>query len=108
MDTALLLIALGFGFKIFAEASSNNKKQLKQLGRAVGVVIMIVSAAGAACTTYTTATCAYSCQIGKCDMHGGKFGHKFGKGFMGKTDCPFAGKSGGQELPKVENTEPAQ
>lgn len=108
MDTALLLIALGFGFRIFSEASANNKKQLKQLGRAVGVVIMIVSAAGAFCTTYTTVKCAYSCQLGKCDMHGGKFGHKFGKGFMGKTNCPFAEKSAAQELPNVETAKPSE
>ena len=43
MRTALLLIALGFGFKIFAEASTNAKKSVKQVGRFVGIVIMLVS-----------------------------------------------------------------
>ena len=47
MKTALFLIALGFGFKVFAEATANPKKSLKKLGRAVGATIMIMSAFGA-------------------------------------------------------------
>ena len=108
MDTALLLVALGFGFKIFAEASANNKKQLKQLGRTVGVAIMIISAAGAACTTYMAAKCVYSFQLGNCDMHGARFGHGFGKGFMGKMDCPFSGKSAAAKLSPPESDKPAE
>ena len=108
MDTALLLIALGFGFKIFAEASANNKKQLKQLGRAVGVAIMIVSAAGASCTTYMTAKCAYYCQLERCNMRGAKFGHGFRMGFMDQMDCPFSPKSGVAKIPPPESGKPAE
>ena len=36
MQLAFLLIALGFGFKVFAEATSNPKKRIKQIGQFVG------------------------------------------------------------------------
>ena len=77
MRTALLLIALGFGFKIFAEASTNAKKSVKQLGRIVGVFIMLVSFLGTLCLI------RYAVQYGK----GGSLCP-----FSGKM-CPFTGKS---------------
>ena len=49
MKVALLLIAMGFGFKIFAEASTNAKKSIKNLGRLVGAFIMIVALVGTVC-----------------------------------------------------------
>lgn len=78
MQTALLLIALGFGFKIFAEASANAKKSVKQLGRLVGIVIMLVSFLGVTCNVFSVI--------------------RYGKsGFY----CPFSGKSiwGGKMCP---------
>jgi len=80
MQSALLLIALGFGFKIFAEASSNNKKRVRQLGQLVGNVIMIISFLGTLCAV------SYAIQYGKmyCPM---------GKSWMGgEKMCPFTGK----------------
>ena len=43
MKIALLLIALGLGFKIFTDA---NKEQasVKSIGRIIGIVMMLVSA----------------------------------------------------------------
>ena len=80
MHSGLLLIALGFGFKIFAEASSNNKKRLRQLGQLIGVFIMVTSFLGTLCTV------SYAIQSGKlCPM--GK-----GWGYGGKM-CPIMGKS---------------
>ncbi len=78
MQSALLLIALGFGFKIFAEASSNNKKYVKRLGQFVGIVIMV--------TSFVVTLCAVSCavQYGK--------GYPMGKGWMGSGKmCPITG-----------------
>lgn len=53
MQSALLLIALGFGFKIFAEASEKQKKSIKQLGRLVGIIIMVISLCGVLCSIFT-------------------------------------------------------
>ncbi|MBI4372130.1 MAG: hypothetical protein HY585_00185 [Candidatus Omnitrophica bacterium] len=84
MQTALLLIALGFGFKIFAEASANAKRSVRQLGRIVGGFIMIFSLLGALCTVYYSVQCAkggysYSPMMGKMWGMGGKM-------------CPITGK----------------
>lgn len=46
MKTALFLIALGFGYKVFAEATANGKKSLRQIGRLIGAFTMIVSLLG--------------------------------------------------------------
>ncbi len=86
MQTALLLIALGFGFKIFAEASSNAKKSVRQLGRAVGGIIMIVSLLGTLCTVYYTIQCAKGGFAYSHPMMGGKM---WG---MGGKMCPITGK----------------
>ena len=47
MRTALFLIALGFGYKVYVEALQQKSKQLQQLGQLVGAVMMLVSIAGA-------------------------------------------------------------
>ena len=47
MRTALFLIALGFGYKIYLEALQQKSKQLQQLGQFIGAVMMLVSIAGA-------------------------------------------------------------
>ena len=71
--SGLTLIALGIGFKVYAEASANQKKSLKQLGRLVGGFIMIVSFIGS--------VCMISCAV------------KAGKsGYFGKM-CPLTGQS---------------
>ncbi|MBI4430904.1 MAG: hypothetical protein HY587_04230 [Candidatus Omnitrophica bacterium] len=90
MEIAVLLIALGFGYKIFAEASSNNKKQLKQLGRMVGVIIMVAALLGAVCMTICMAQCVYMSQCGICPLHGSKFGPGMSKKFGFKGMCPFS------------------
>ena len=71
MHSGLLLIALGFGYKIFAEASVNPKKSMKKLGRLVGIVIMAVSFLGT--------LCAVSCAV--------RYG-KMGRYGFGKKMCP--------------------
>ena len=90
MQTALLLIALGFGFKIFAEASANAKKSVKQLGRLVGIVIMVVSFVGTLCTVWYTISC------------GKMYGPMGGKYWMGghgmKKWCPITGSSSGSDI----------
>lgn len=80
MQIGLLLIALGFGFKIFAEASTHAKKSVKQLGRVIGVGIMIVSFLGTVCAV----TCAIQYGKGFCPM-----GKNWG---MGGKMCPITGK----------------
>ena len=73
MHLALLLIALGFGFKIFSEASSGGKKPINQLGRLIGVVIMALS--------FLSTVCMVSCIV--------KSGSA---GPMGKRMCPITGE----------------
>ena len=43
MKVALLLITLGFGYKIFADATKE-QGSLKSLGRVIGIVMMVVAA----------------------------------------------------------------
>ncbi len=71
MKIALFLLTLGFGYKIYAEASSIGKKKMKALGRTIGIFMMIVSLIGTVCGIYFKAS------------HG-----------MGY--CPYSGKSGWQ------------
>ncbi len=79
MQSALLLIALGFGFKIFAEASSNNKKNVKRLGQLVGIIIMVTSFLGTLCMVSSAIQC-------------GKMPSYMGKGWMGGGRmCPITG-----------------
>ena len=49
MRSALLLIAFGFGFKIFAESSEKQKKSIKQFGTIVGIIMMVISLCGVLC-----------------------------------------------------------
>jgi hypothetical protein len=52
MKIALLLLALGFGYKIFADATKE-QGGLKTLGRLIGIVMMVVSLImGAVCMAY--------------------------------------------------------
>ena len=46
MEIALLLIALGFGFKIFADADTYAKKQTRKAAQAVGLFIIMISLIG--------------------------------------------------------------
>jgi hypothetical protein len=75
MQLALLLIALGFGYKIFVEAAGQGKKRIKQIGQLVGGFIMLIALAS------SLALVAYTA----------KYGCPDGKGGWGKM-CPFTGK----------------
>lgn len=68
MKLGLLLIALGLGYKVYAEASKE-KGHLRSLGQWVGAVMMVISFATSALLVY-----AYA---------------KAGAGGI----CPFAGKA---------------
>lgn len=97
MQTALLLFACGFGYKIFAEASRKTDKLVKQLGKLIGAVIMIISLLGVVCTIW----CATKCNSmgflgGNCPTHGefGKSMDKFSHGMSydsKKPHCPIMG-----------------
>ena len=95
MELALLLIALGFGYKIFVEGSTQTKKNLKQAGRLVGLVMMILAATGAAAKTYDMFRCESLCATENCPMHGmGMMGrHGMFKSFGSKVMCPLSGSS---------------
>ena len=84
MQTGLLLIAMGLGFKVFAEATANGKKTIRQLGRLVGIFMMVVSLLGT--------ICAISCAA--------KYGQS-GYGFMGGKMCPLTGKFISSEMPEM-------
>ena len=99
MQTALLLIALGFGFKIFSDASEKQKKSVKQLGRVVGVVMMALSFLGSICTTLTAIkTGGTFYPMFNCPTHGFDRSDGYGDyhGSMGmagkKMMCPIAGQ----------------
>lgn len=51
MHLALLLISLAVGYKVYMDGNSQTKKKAKQLGRAIGVFIMILSVAATLCAT---------------------------------------------------------
>ena len=97
MKGALLLIALGFGFKIFAEASVNPKKSIKQLGRLIGTTIMVISGLGIACSLWLMAQYA---KMGYCPLGGYGKGSHSGKKWL----CPFTAKTQppDQNMPSVE------
>ena len=65
MSTALLLIALGFGFKIYVEASRTTKANTKRLGRIVAIFIMVLAATGALCHTAKSIRCGLSAGCAK-------------------------------------------
>ena len=92
MQTAFLLIALGFGFKIFSEAFSAHSKIVRKLGQAVGAIMMIVSLVGAFCTVWYAVTCGpYGspfCPLGGKQMHQG-FDPRMGMAGSAKKMCPL-------------------
>ena len=73
MQLAFLLIALGFGYKIFVEATSQGKKRVKQIGQFVGGFIMLIALAA------SLGIISYMIKYG-CPMKGGKM-------------CPFGDKA---------------
>ena len=79
MQTGLLLIAMGFGFKVYAEASANGKKTIRQIGRLVGAFMMIVGFLGTLCII----SCVVQYGKGNYGFMGGKWGGKM---------CPITGK----------------
>ena len=79
MELALLLIALGFGYKVFIDGSAQTKKELKQIGRLVGLLMMILGAAGASAEIKNMFQCDSPCFMGKF------------KGFGSKVMCSFSG-----------------
>ena len=86
MQLAFLLIALGFGYKIFVEATSQGKKRVKQIGQFVGGFIMLIAlAASLGIVSYMA---KYGCPMGK-----------DGGGFFGKM-CPFGNKAPMTEMVK--------
>jgi hypothetical protein len=91
MKVGLLLIALGFGYKVYAEASGEKRKKMKRLGRAVGVAMMVIAALGT--------ICGVSSKI----MYG-KYGYcqKSGKTGWGGI-CPFSKKPIDTSITEVRN-----
>ncbi len=86
MHLALLLIALGFGYKLYVEASQQKSKNLKRLGKAIGVVVMLVSFLAALCFV----SCGLQmCSKGQCPLMPGKMEKM---GMVGKM-CPITGKT---------------
>ena len=77
MQLALLLIASGFGYKIFAEATAHPKKRVKKLGQIVGLVMIVIGLG--------TSVLMIS--------YGLKNGHFIGGrgGFWGGKMCPITG-----------------
>ena len=86
MQTGLLLIALAFGYKIFSESSANAKKSLKQLGRVIGIYIMVVSFIGSLCVL-------------NCVIRYGNWNCPFkGQGWSGMKMCPITGPTAGSQM----------
>ena len=93
MQSGLLLIALGFGYTIFAQASVKTKKSLQQLSRIIGIAMMVVSACGIVCSTWS---CISRAQNGECFMgseghHKKRFADFDNDGYGKKRFCPVAG-----------------
>ena len=70
MSVALALIALAVGYKVFVDASKE-KKDVKFLGQAIGIFIMVAALLS---TVYGAMKCAY----------------KSGCPMMSKFSCPMA------------------
>ena len=90
MHLALFLVALGFGYKVYVDASLQRSKNLKRLGKLIGIVIMVASFSASLCI----ASCSvkYMCAKGGCSF--------MGKGGMGKMMCPITGKTmDGSDMP---------
>jgi hypothetical protein len=86
MSFGLLLIALGFGYKIYVEASLNSKKRLKKLGRLVGGSMMGLSTIVAAGMLLCALACAGRGSGYFCPIKGGMMK-------SGKLFCPVTGKA---------------
>ena len=72
MKSALLLIALGFGYKVFADATKE-AGGIKTLGRLIGIVMMVLSTAVIAVKTFQCAAAMYcpmnkTCAMSACPM----------------------------------------
>ena len=93
MGIAVLLLALGFGYKVFADATADSKKGLRTLGRSSGLFIMIASVGAMVLSA--------ACMSKYCPM--GSKGGMGGKGMMGKKFCPFSGGQN-QSLPQPGST----
>jgi hypothetical protein len=75
---ALLLIALGYGFKLYVEANSITKKKLKKLGRWIAGFIMVIAFLGSLCSLVAIAKYSKGCYTEE-------------KGYF----CPLSGKGSG-------------
>lgn len=64
MKLGLLLIALGFGYKVYADAAKE-KGNLRSLGQWVGALIMAVSLAASAVLVYAYSTGKSICPYAK-------------------------------------------
>ncbi|MDP3921422.1 MAG: hypothetical protein Q8R76_11525 [Candidatus Omnitrophota bacterium] len=89
MATGILLIALGFGFKIYVEASKTTKKNTRRLGRIISIFMIALAAAGALCHTAVAIKYGVSACCAK---------HGYGKGLFGKK-CSFSGKQFSSAVP---------
>jgi len=93
MKIALLLLAMGFGYKVFAEASKNTKKSLKTLGRVVGTFMMIVALMGTVCAGFHMMNRGLSGE-GYSSYHKSQCNKWAERSEAdGKKFCPFSGKS---------------
>lgn len=83
MRIALFLLVLGFGYRIFIDASRQKIKGFQSLGQSVGVFMMVVSLFG--CLYFIASGLKYLCvQKGNCPvMSKGKW----------MQNCPFSGRS---------------
>ena len=84
MQLAFLLIALGFGYKIFVEATGQGKKRVKQIGQFIGGFIMLIALASS--LGIISYMIKYGCPMGK-------------DGRWGKM-CPFGDKMPMSEMAK--------
>ncbi len=64
MKLGLLLIALGFGYKVYAEAAKE-KGGLRSIGQGVGAIIMATSLVASALLIYAYSTGKPICPYGK-------------------------------------------
>ena len=95
MYVAFLLIALGFGYKIYVEASKQTKTNLKRLGRIIGIFIMAVAFMGTLCKTWST-------------IKYGGYGCPHSRSYLGKKYCPLGGLTGKNFFEGSHTTTPAK
>ena len=68
MNSALLLIALGFGYQIFVQ-SFRKKGAVQSLGAIIGIFMMIVSFTGTICKVWCVANGSSCGKTMLCSMH---------------------------------------